>query len=196
MKFALNTIKSEHRSLATILHLLRDLVEQVRRGRRRPDFGGLRSMLYYLDAFSARVHHPKEDEFLFQPLRVRSGDAAAIIDDLEREHVRGAAAMRSLEQALLRYETGGEREFADFATAVEGFCDFYIRHMHKEETLAMPLAENLFSDDDWDRIDAGCAASSGPQGGVDEGEEFQRLFRRIVAAAPASPRSDRAPVLH
>jgi hemerythrin-like domain-containing protein len=187
VNFALNTIKSEHRELAAILRALGELVERVRRGSCPPDFAGLRAMLYYLDVFSARLHHPKEDEFLFQPLRARSGDAAALVDDLEREHACGAAAMRSLEQTLLRYEAGGEREFADFATAVEGFCDFYARHMHKEESLAMPLAEGLLSDEDWERIDAAFAAASEPRPGMDEDEELRQLFRRIVGPTPAAP---------
>lgn len=187
MTDALNTIKNEHRSLEAILRAMRDLVARLRAGAAGPDFDGLRAMLYYLDAFSARLHHPREDEFLFQPLRARSGDAAGLIDDLEREHARVAAAMRSLEQALLHYEAGGEREFVAFATAVEGFCDFYARHMRKEETLAMPLAVKLFSEEDWARIDAACAAAREPQGGVDEDDEFRRLFRRIVGPAPALP---------
>lgn len=187
MKNALNTIRNEHRSLAAILQAMRDMVARIRDGSAPPDFDGLRVMLYYLDTFSSRLHHPKEDEFLFQPLRARSGDADAIIDDLQREHARVAAALRSLEQALLRYEAGGEREFVAFATAVEGFCDFYVRHMQKEETLAMPLAEELFSDKDWACIDAACAAAREPCGGVDEDREFRRLFRRVVGKVLAPP---------
>lgn len=185
MTDALNTIKNEHRSLEAILRAMRDLVARIRAGSGGPDFDGLRAMLYYLDAFSARLHHPKEDECLFRPLRARSGDAAGLIDDLEREHARVAAAMCSLEQALLRYEAGGEREFVAFATAVEGFCDFYARHMRREETQAMPLALTLFSAEDWARIDAACAAAREPQGGVDEDDEFRQLFRRIAASAAA-----------
>ena len=185
MNSALNAIRNEHRSLAAILHAMRDLVARIRDGSSRADFDGLRAMLYYLDAFSSRLHHPQEDEFLFQPLRARGSEAAAIVDDLEREHARGAAAMRSLEQALLRYEAGGEREFVAFATAVEGFCDFYSRHMHKQETLAMPLAQKLFSAQEWARIEAACAAARDTRGGVEEEQEFRQLFRRIVGAAPA-----------
>ena len=146
MKQALSIIKSEHRSLAAILHAMHHLVKRIREGGGAPNFGAFRAMLYYLDTFSERLHHPKEDEFLFQPLRAHSGDADAMIDDLAHEHARGAAAIRGLEQALLRYEAGGEREFLAFAIAVEGFCDFYFEHMHKEETLVIPLAEKLFSD--------------------------------------------------
>lgn len=187
---ALNTIRTEHRRLAAILHTLRDLVARIRDGSSRPDFDGLRAMLYYLDAFSSRLHHPQEDEFLFQPLRARGSEAAAIVDDLEREHARGAAAMRSLEQALLRYEAGGEGEFVAFATAVEGFCDFYSRHMHKEETLAMPLADKLFGEREWAHIDAACAAARETRGGLDEDRELRQLFRHIVGPVPAPPGTD------
>lgn len=185
MNDALNAIRDEHHSLATILHALRDLVARIRDGRAGPDFDGLRAMLYYLDGFSSRLHHPQEDELLFQPLRERGGEAAALVDDLEREHARVAEAMRSLEQALLRYEEGGAREFVAFATAVEGLCAFYLQHMRKEEMLALPLAEKLFGAQEWAGIEAARAGADAPRGGLDEGEEFRRLFCRIVGANPA-----------
>jgi hemerythrin-like domain-containing protein len=187
MNSALSTFRNEHRSLAAILRAMHALVTRIRDGSSRPDFDDLRAMLYYLDAFCSRLHHPQEDEFLFQPLRARGSEAAAIVDELESEHARGEAAMRSLEQALLRYEAGGEREFVAFATAVEGFCDFYFLHMHKEETLAMPLAEKLFSKQEWARLDAACAAARETRGGLDEEREFRHLFRQIVASVPAYP---------
>jgi len=189
---ALNTIRNGHRSLAAILHAMRNLVARIRDGSSRPDFDGLRAMLYYLDAFSSRLHHPQEDEFLFQPLRARGGETEVIIDDLEREHACGTAAMRCLEQALLRYEAGGEREFVAFATAVEGFCDFCFQHMHKEETLAMPLAEKLFSEQEWARIDAACAAGRETHDGMDEDREFRHLFGRIIGPGPAPSGADPA----
>lgn len=185
MNSALDTFRNEHRALAAILRAMQRLVARIRDDSGRPDFDGLRAMLYYLDSFTSRLHHPQEDQFLFQPLHARGGEAVAIVDDLESEHARGEAAMRSLEQTLLRYETGGEREFVAFATAVEGFCDFYFRHMRKEETLAMPLADKLFSKEEWGRIDAACAAARETRGGVDEEREFRHLFRRIVASGPA-----------
>ncbi|MFA5912974.1 MAG: hemerythrin domain-containing protein, partial [Burkholderiales bacterium] len=91
MKDALKMFRDEHRSLAAVLRAMHDLVERVHGGG-LPDFDGLRAMLYYVDAYSARLHHPKEDELLFQPLRARGGDADALVEELEREHVRLAAA--------------------------------------------------------------------------------------------------------
>ena len=186
MKSALDIIRNEHRNLAAILDAMHAMVERIRSGSAHPNFDAFRAMLYYLDAFPERSHHPKEDEFLFQPLRARSGEADAVIGELEHEHACGAAAIRSLEQALLRYEAGGEGEFVDFATAVEGFRDFYTQHMHKEETLVMPLAQKLFGAADWGRLDAAFSANRDPLAeGVDEDQEFRHLFSRIVSLVPA-----------
>jgi hypothetical protein len=66
-----------------------------------------------------------------------------------------------------------------------GFCDFYSEHMRKEETLVIPLAQKLFSDEDWGRIDAAFRANRDPLGSVDEDQEFRHLFSRIVSLAPA-----------
>jgi len=193
---ALTIFRDEHRKLAAVLQALRERVEQLRAGAGPPDFGRLRDMLYYLDAFPARRHHPMEEELLFMPLRARGGEAGAAIAELEREHACVAAAMGSLEQSLLRYEAGGEREFLAFATAMEAFCDFYLRHMHQEETLALPLAEKLFGETDWARIDAARAEAQDLRASADEEREFEQLFRRIVgrgapvpAALPPSARS-------
>ena len=189
---ALNTIKIEHRNLAAVLHAMHYLVTSLRARSAHPNFDAFRAMLYYFDVFSERMHHPKEDEFLFQPLRARGADDA-IIDELEREHARMAAAMRSLEQELLHFEAGGEHEFVAFATAVEGFCEFYLRHMHREETLVLPLAERLFSDADWARLDGACSTRFEPPEGAQEELELQQLYRRIVGPG-LPPQGGRGPV--
>ena len=186
MKDALDIIRKEHRSLAAILDAMHYLVQRIRSGSAHPNFDAFRAMLYYLDTFSERLHHPKEDEFLFQPLRARAADADAVIGDLEHEHACGAAAIRSLEQALLRYEAGGEGEFVAFATAVEGFRDFYGQHMQKEEALVMPMAEQLFKDEDWGRIDAAFGAERDALEGAGEDRESRDLFSRIVSLVPAA----------
>ena len=51
-----------------------------------PNFELLGAMIYYIDAFPERFHHPKEDEYLFRLLRVRHPDAAPLLDRLNIEH--------------------------------------------------------------------------------------------------------------
>ena len=77
---ALNTIRAEHGSLSAVVRNLRDLLAELRGQRAAVDFPLLWSMVYYIDAFPDRLHHPKEDQWLFRLLRARTGEADALID--------------------------------------------------------------------------------------------------------------------
>ena len=184
MKTALNVIRDEHRSLAAVLHGLRYLVEEVREGRCKPDFAVLRAMVHYIDTFPEKLHHPKEDRYLFARLRRRSTLANSTLDQLEAEHIHGAKLIRDLEQALLRWEMGGQRDFAAFAEEVERYADFHWRHMRQEEEVVLPLAERALMDDDWREIDAAFAGNADPLIAKDMEKDFERLFKRIVNIAP------------
>jgi len=72
---AIRTIQDEHRSLAAVLHGMLHLVHAIRDRGARPDFKVLGAMVYYIDAFPERFHHPKEDAYLFHFLRIRHPDA-------------------------------------------------------------------------------------------------------------------------
>ena len=181
----LQALYEEHRSIGAVLHGMQYLVRE-RRGRDVSiDPRVFRAMLYYLDVFAEREHHPKEEDFLFPALRLRSADAAAVLDELGREHARGESAMRELEQALVRYEEGGEREFLLFAAAVERYVGHYFEHMHKEENLVMPLAEKMLTAKDWTAIQNAWADNRDPLSGAATGDDYRALFARIANLAPA-----------
>src|SRR5215469_15337634 len=80
---ALRIIHDEHRSLAAVLHGMLYLVNNVRSRGTRPDFRVLGAMIYYIDAFPERFHHPKEDRYLFARLRARCPAARPLLDRLE-----------------------------------------------------------------------------------------------------------------
>jgi hemerythrin-like domain-containing protein len=184
MKTALNVIRDEHRSLAAVLHGLRYLVDEVREGRRKPDFQVLRAMVHYIDMFPEKLHHPKEDRYLFARLRQRTTEGNIVLDQLEAEHIHGAKLIRDLEQALLRWEMGDQGNFAAFAAEVERYADFHWRHMRQEEEVVLPLAERALTEEDWREIDAAFAGNADPLMGKDVEKDFGRLFKRIVNIAP------------
>lgn len=184
MSKVLNTIRDEHRSIAAVLHGMRYLVQQIDKRGANIDPRVFRAMLYYLDTFSERVHHPKEDQFLFAAMRRRGKVADAVIAELEREHQAGAQALRLLEQSLVRYEEGGDREFAGFAQAVERFAEDYWSHMRKEEEKVFPLAEKLLTAADWQAMDRAFEENGDPLASDHDTKDFQKLFSRIVNLAP------------
>lgn len=184
MKTALDTIRSEHRDLAAVLHGLQYFVREVRERRRNPDFTVLKAMVHYIDTFPEKLHHPKEDRHLFARLRQRTSEATEVLDQLEAQHIHGAKLIRDLEQNLLRWEMGGAESFPAFADEVERYAEFHWRHMRQEEDLILPLAERVLNAQDWREIDAAFAGNGDPLLGQDLEKDFDRLFKRIVNIAP------------
>jgi len=181
---ALRIIQDEHRGLAAVLHGMLYLVHEIRDRRGKPNFEVLGAMIYYIDAFPERFHHPKEDEYLFRLLRLRHPDAAPLLDRLQTEHRAGAEKIRTLEQALARYQQGGDREFSRFLAAVDEYAAFHWDHMRAEEKEVLPLAEKYLSAGDWEAIDAAFLGHTDPMLGAESGAKYDALFTRIVNLAP------------
>src|SRR5262245_64281995 len=94
----IRVIHDEHRSIAAVLHGMLYLVREVRDHGAKPNFGVFGAMMFYLDAFPERFHHPKEDAYLFRVLRIRCPDAAPLLDRLQNEHAVGAHKIRRSEE--------------------------------------------------------------------------------------------------
>ena len=178
---ALEIIREEHRLLAAVLHGLKFMVGEIRGGRTQADFALFRAMVYYIDAYPERLHHPKEEQFLFRLLRLRTTAADALLDDLRREHEAGEGEIRNLERKLLAYEHGAP--FAAFTDAADAYVDTYFNHMRKEEKQVFPLAEQWLTVADWAEVGAAFAKNRDPRSGPDAAE-FRALFSRIVNLAP------------
>src|SRR5437899_2211780 len=95
---AIQIIQSEHNSITAVIHGLRFLADGLPRQEPKPDYKVLRAMLFYLDTFAERFHHPKEDRYLFARLRKRTTEAEDIISRLEADHARGEDRIRELMQ--------------------------------------------------------------------------------------------------
>ena len=184
MPSAITVIRDEHRSLAAVLQGLLFLVDELEAGRATPDFPLLEAMLRYLVDVPEKLHHPKEDEHLFRALAARDPAAAALLEELEREHVAGRARVVGLAAALGAYTHEGAPALAPFAEAVRAYAAFHWEHMRKEEDRVLPRAREVLSPGDWAAIDAAFASNADPLAGADPRLELRELFRRIAATAP------------
>jgi len=182
---ALAIIKDEHRSLSAILHGMLYLVRVARESGAKLDFAVLRAMVYYIDSFSERFHHPKEDAYLYHLLRQRTTEAEALLHEVEMQHAEGGKLIRDLEQSLLRYEQGGLPRFEEFAQVVQAYAEFHWNHMRLEEDELMPLAQKHLTPQDWEKIAQAFGENGDPLFGIERDEEFRALFSRIVQLAPA-----------
>ena len=182
----LDIIHDEHQALAAMLRSLSMLLAHARRHAAMPDFDVLRAMLFYIDEFPERLHHPKESELLFPRLRDRAPQLAPVLDRLDADHARGEESIRGLEHALLAFEVMGPSRRDEFEAAVQRYIAFYLDHMAVEEQDVLPTARAVFTPEDWAALDAAFAANRDPlAGGHEPDAEYRALFRRIAMAAPA-----------
>lgn len=178
---AVTIIKDEHRAIAAVCSGLREQAALARRGEAVDD-GFVASMLHYLRAFPERLHHPKEEKFLFAKLVQRHPVAQELIATLEHEHEEGGRLLAELEQALAG--TSAERREGGAAVAlgeaIDRFVDAQWNHLNTEEKMVIPLALEQLRDEDWSEIESAFRENAGVGRGSDEDEAFRNLFSRLM----------------
>lgn len=184
MHKSITILHSEHRSLSAVLHGLKELARVAQDAKLRPDFQVFRAMLRYVDEYPERLHHPKEDKYLFARLLARAPQTLPLIRRLTAEHEEGARLIRELERSLMFFEEGWPAGAREFQSAVEGYARFHWDHMRVEEKELLPLAEQHLTAEDWEWVDDAFAGNQDPIAGLRE-QDFERLFSRIVSLAPA-----------
>jgi hemerythrin-like domain-containing protein len=184
MHKASRILRDEHRSISAVLSGLLELVRLARKPGTQPGFAALHAMIHYIDEYPERLHHPKEDQFLFARLAERAPQTLPLVDELRREHVRGAQLVRELESALLAFEVNGARGLPAFDAAVNSYAQFHWDHMRKEEEQLLPLAEKHLTEGDWTWIEDAFAGNHDPIADLRE-RDFEQLYTRIVNLAPA-----------
>lgn len=182
---SLEVIKAEHQALAAMLRSLSMLMSLARRNNELPDFDIIRSMIFYVDEFPERLHHPKESNLLFPLVRERVPELEALLDRLDRDHAQGEKAIRDLEHVLLSFEVLGEPRRTAFEQALERYTTSYLDHMSLEESVVLPAAKRALTAQDWQMIDSAFASNRDPLTGHEPDQIYRPLFQKIVMNAPA-----------
>lgn len=182
----LKIIKDEHSSLSAMLQSMRMMVERGPKDHPEQFFDVLRAMLFYIDEFPEKQHHPKESQLLFPMVARADAQAKEVIDRLERDHQSGEKAVRELMHLLLAWELIGDARRPPFQAACAQYIDFYTEHMRLEETVVLPAAQAALSDSEWARVDAAFSSNRDPLDSRHASDPaYARLFTRIVMHAPA-----------
>jgi hemerythrin-like domain-containing protein len=181
---AIKTIRDEHEVLSAMLHSMRLLLEHQRNRPGGPDFGLLRAMLFYVDEFPNRLHHPKEEALLFPRVRAACPEIAEVLDQLGLDHEQGARSLHHLEHALTAYELLGEERREAFEYALQRYTTFYLRHMQLEERVVLRAAIESLDDSAWEALDEAFASNRDPFTGHAPDDVFRPLHARILAALP------------
>ena len=183
---SLEIIRDEHSSLAAMLQSMRMLVDRGPVDDRKNFFDVLRAMLFYIDEFPERLHHPKESELLFPRVAKAVPAIGVAVARLDRDHEYTEHAVREIQHLLLGWELLGEARRQTFVDAFDKYVNLYLAHMQLEEQEILPAAEKHLSEADWQALDAEFEKNCDPLTGKYKPDPvYEQLFTRIVMHAPA-----------
>jgi hemerythrin-like domain-containing protein len=182
---SIRIILDEHSALRAMLRSLIMMLDRGPMADKDQFFDVVRAMLFYIDEFPERLHHPKESLLLFPKVAQLAPQTQDTLRQLEKDHVQGEAKVRELQHLLLAWELLGESRRAVFEQAARSYSGFYLQHIHQEETLILPAAQKVLTDSDWQMLDEAFAGNADPLTQVSlRDPRFDLLFSRIVMQAP------------
>jgi nucleotide-binding universal stress UspA family protein/hemerythrin-like domain-containing protein len=183
---AVMTIHNEHLSIGAVVDGLQHLVKQYRTAQRTPDFKLLYAMLFYINSFSEKLHHPKEERYLFAKLKQRTREMDDVIGQLESEHARELELVEDLRSSIAAYEGGDENGLALFSGSVESFAEHLWAHIHLEEKVLIPAAESHLLNSDWSEIARAFGENGDPCFATDSVMSYKKLFSQVMNLAAQS----------
>jgi hemerythrin-like domain-containing protein len=184
---SLQTIRDEHTALSTMLHALGGLMDRGPGDEPERYFDVMRATLFYIDEFPERKHHPKESQLLFPRIALRSSACREVLERLEKDHAGSERAIRELQHLLLAWELVGDSRRQAFEEAARKYLQQYQSHMQLEDSVVLPLAEQVLDEADWLLLDAAFASNCDPlTGKYPRDPIYDRLFTRIVMSQGSS----------
>ena len=183
MNDALRIISDEHRNMWRVLVTLDEMADAIAAG--GPcDARPFLMIFDYIATYVDRMHHAKEDAYLFRLLRKRDPEAESLLDTLEADHAASGDRLDELRTALVVAVEQGRTE--PFLRLVKQHATFGKTHIHLEEQRILPMARAALTDDDWAEIDAAFGACGDPLFGEEAQSEYREAFHRIASLAPDS----------
>ena len=182
---SIQIINQEHATISAMLYSI-DMMERRGPKDNRPlFFEVLRSMLFYIDEFPEKQHHPKENLYLFPPVLKKAPELKETIEQLEIDHKVGEYRIRELQHLLMRWEILGDDCHQGFKDAAKKYHDFYLQHLQLENSLILPKALKVLDDQDWALMDEAFSENNDPSLHHSAESLYQNLFSKITNHAPA-----------
>jgi len=145
---ARGTLMREHRLIERMLWAMQSALAELGSSQ-RIDREFVDVAVDFMRTYADRTHHGKEEDILFRELstRVLSAEDRRAMDELIADHAFSRQATTDLARANERYRNGDESALATIHGQLRTLCDFYPRHIEKEDKLFFPAARAYFSDD-------------------------------------------------
>ncbi len=138
---AIETLMNEHRTIERVIDALVAFTSETR-ARGTTDREELTRFVGFLTGFADRLHHGKEEDVLFAAMAshgfpTQGGPLAVML----AEHVRGRAFIQVMASATEGDAPWTDADRRQIAEASAGYGALLRSHIHKEDAILYPMAE-------------------------------------------------------
>jgi hemerythrin-like domain-containing protein len=187
---AVEMLEAEHRVIQKMVAGMSVLADQLEGGE-PVDVSLLESIVAFLRTFADRLHHGKEESFLF-PALIRRGvpSQGCPIGGLTMEHQKGRVMVGELADAIRGYAAGEPPARENLVKSLRALVAFYPNHIWKEDYLLFPLAGKVLTPEDQQEL-MGKFETVERELGLDVHEGFDKVaadLERKVSGIVSSPK--------
>jgi hemerythrin-like domain-containing protein len=187
---AVEMLEAEHRVIQKMVAGMSVLADQLEGGE-PVDVSLLESIVAFLRTFADRLHHGKEESFLF-PALIRRGvpSQGCPIGGLTMEHQKGRVMVGELADAIRGYAAGEPPARENLVKSLRALVAFYPNHIWKEDYLLYPLAGKVLTPEDQQEL-MGKFETVERELGLDVHEGFDKVaadLERKVSGIVSSPK--------
>lgn len=178
MSDVIAALNRDHANIAELLELIESEILAIEVGK-TPDYALMQDVMRYMEQYSDRFHHPKED-LIFAQLLKHDSDVRADVENLIEEHV----SIRLAGQEFARLLRASGVDSVEVRERLGTFGLAYIRalrkHMSTEERKLFPLALDVLTKMEWRLIDEAVDTIDDPLFDEMSVGDYQRLYRLIT----------------
>ncbi len=190
----IETLMNEHRLIERGIDALLSFADEVRRksSDEREELG---KFVTFIREFADGIHHGKEENILFATMVEAGfpGDGGPIAVML-MEHTEGRGYVQALAELQLQDAPWTDEDRQTLADAAYGYGNLLRQHIHKEDAILYPMAEQRLPPHFMNRVADECEKFEAYKASSGEHDRLHRLADDLVArhapltcSAPARP---------
>jgi hemerythrin-like domain-containing protein len=162
---ATEILMQEHRIIEQVLAALEGMARLAEQ-EHRLDAAHAQRAVSFIRGYADRFHHAKEEDLLFVEMEAagfsRQGGPLAV---MLHEHDVGRACVGRMANAIERAGSGDQDALRAFSDSATQFVAMLRGHIHKEDNILYPMADDVLSQASQDRLVADFARAEEAQGG-------------------------------
>ena len=190
---AIETLMNEHRLIERAIDALTAFADEVRR-KESDDKTELGRFVTFIREFADACHHGKEENILFATM-VEAGfpSQGGPIAVMLMEHTEGRGYVQALAELQLQDAPWSASDRQRLADAAYGYGNLLRQHIHKEDAILYPMAEQRLPPELMDRVARDCERFEAHQTGSGEHERLHALADQLIARYAPLARPTEAP---